>query len=78
MQQKKQHAGRIKYHQDKQTHARPLMKKLNALNIYQINIFQILVFMFKLSKNMLPNTFHKDFESIFHKYGTTFSSLNVK
>ena len=44
---KQKHASRVIYHQDKQTDARPLMKKLNALSIYQINNFQILVFMFK-------------------------------
>ena len=75
---KQKHASRIIYHQDKQTHARPLMKNLNALNIYQINIIQILVFMFKLNNNMVPNTFHKQFESIHNKYPTKFSSLNLK
>ena len=37
---KQKHASRIIYNKDKYTHAKPLMKSLNALNIYQINIFQ--------------------------------------
>ena len=34
-------------------HSKPLMQKMNAVNVYQINIFQILRFMqkHKLSKN---------------------------
>ena len=34
------HASRIIYNEDRKTHARPLMKSLNALNVYQINILQ--------------------------------------
>ena len=37
---KQKHASRIIFQEDRYTHARPLMKTLNALYIYQINIFQ--------------------------------------
>ena len=34
------------FNEDKLTHARPLLKNLNALsNVYQVNIFQILILM---------------------------------
>ena len=37
---KQKHVSRIIFHQDKKsTHARPLMKKLSAINIYRLNIY---------------------------------------
>ena len=40
---KQKHVSRIMYNKDKYTHGKPLMKSLNALNIFRINIYQILV-----------------------------------
>ena len=71
-------ASRIIFQEDRYTHARPLMKTLNALNIYQINIFQTLVFMFKLKNNMAPKVFQNQFKSIQHKYPTKYSLQNFK
>ena len=62
------HASRIIYYEDKYTHARPLMQSLNALNIYQLNIFQTLIFMFKVKNNMAPNIFNNNVKTIAHKY----------
>ena len=39
---KQKHAVRIIYNKDKFTHSKPLMRDMNALNVYQINIFQAL------------------------------------
>ena len=75
---KQKHASRIIFQEDRYTHARPLMKTLNALNIYQINIFQTLVFMFKLKNNMAPKVFQNQFKSIQHKYPTKYSLQNFK
>ena len=42
------HASRLIFFESKQTHARPLMRKINALNMFQVNILQKVIFMFKL------------------------------
>ena len=38
------HASRIIFFKDKLTHAKPLLQYINALNVYQLNIFHILLF----------------------------------
>ena len=40
-------AARIVFGEDRLTHSRPLLRSLNALNIYQINIYQHANFMYK-------------------------------
>ena len=64
------------YNKDKYTHAKPLMKSLNALNIFQINIYQILVLMFKSQHNLSPIVFQNMFEKVNHKYPTKFADKN--
>ena len=44
------HAARIVFNQEKLTHSRPLLRSLNALNVYQINFYQHLNFIDKVSK----------------------------
>ena len=73
---KQKHASRIMYNKDKYTHAKPLMKSLNALNIFQINIYQILVLMFKSQHNLSPIVFQNMFEKVNHKYPTKFADKN--
>ena len=55
------HASRLIFFESKQTHARPLMRKINALNIFQVNILQNLTFMFKLKNDLVPNIFKEQF-----------------
>ena len=43
------HALRIVFNQEKLTRPRPLLQSLNALNVYQINLYQHLHFMHKVS-----------------------------
>ena len=50
------------------------MKKLNILNVYQLNIIQTATFMLKL--NLAPNIFSKTFNEIKHKYPTNYSAIN--
>ena len=38
---KQKHAVRIIYNKDEFTHSKPLVRDMNALNVYQINIFQV-------------------------------------
>ena len=40
--------ARIIFNEDRFTHARPLLKTLNALNVFQISLLQILLFMHKI------------------------------
>ena len=56
------HASRIILGKDKFSHAKPLLKKLNVLNIFQLNIYQNLIFMFKLNKDLTPTTFKSKFK----------------
>ena len=58
------------------TEARPLLKSLSILNVYQLNILQILIFMFKHKNNMLPDVFKSLFSAINHKYPTRHSNNN--
>ena len=66
---KQKHAFRIIYYESKYVHSEPLMRKMNALNVYQINIFRILRFKQK----------HKLYKKI-HKYLQTHlmrQSINI-
>ena len=74
---KQKHASRIIFHQDKNTHARPLMKKLKALNIYQLNIYQTLILMYKSLNNSSPKVFQNKFKNVNHKYPTHHSKQNL-
>ena len=44
------HAEKIIFNEDILTHSRPLLRSLNALNIYQINLYQHANFMHKFKK----------------------------
>ena len=67
------HAVRIVFNEDKLTQSCPLLRSLNALNVYQINLYQHLAFMYKLNKNKAPLTFNELIKKPFHKYPTKFS-----
>ena len=68
---KQKHAARIIFNEDRLCHLRPLLKNLNALNIYQLNIYQNLNFMHRL-KN-IPKIFTELIKKPKHKYPTKFS-----
>ena len=48
------HFVRIIFNGDRLCHSRPLLKNLNALNIYQLNIYQNLSFMHRLKNDYIP------------------------
>ena len=77
---KQKRAARIIFNEDKLTHARPLLKNLNALNVYQINIFQILILMYiyiyKVKNNTTTKAITKLFHRIQNKYNTKSSTDN--
>ena len=72
------HAARIVFGEDRLTHSRPLLRSLNALNIYQINIYQHANFMYKFKHSQTPSIFNNVFEKSDHKYPTQFSEINYK
>ena len=67
------HAARIVFNQDKFAHSGPLLRSLNALNVYQINLFQHLNFMHKVSNHVAPLIFNEIFKKPSHDYPTNFS-----
>ena len=71
------HAARIIYFKDKLTHAEPLLKKMNALNVYQLNIFQTLNFMFKTKHQLVPLAFQNIFSTKINKYTLKSSNLTI-
>ena len=66
----------IVFNQEKLTLSRPLLRSLNALNVYQINLYQHLNFMHKVSNNVAPLIFNDMFKKPSHKYPTNFSHNN--
>ena len=50
---KQKHEPHIICNEDKYSHANPLMESLPAFNIYEINIYQVLILTFK-SQNLSP------------------------
>ena len=63
-------ATRTIYFKDKFTHAKPLMVSLNALKIYQLNIYQTLLFMNKIKNNNTLPIFQPSFTEANNKYNT--------
>ena len=69
-------ASRIIYFKNRYTHARPLLKDLHALNIYQLNINNTLLFMHKVKNNTIPNIFRQSFKINKNKYNTMMFDLD--
>ena len=67
---KQKHGARIINFKDKFTHAEPLLQELRALNIYQLNIIQTLLFMHRTKNKNIPNVFINSFKIITNKYNT--------
>ena len=60
------------------TNARPIMTTNRILNVYQLNIYQISLFMFKYHNSMTPKVFNGHFSKITHRYPTRHSFSNLK
>ena len=75
---KQKQAVRIIFHKDRLTHSRPLMYKLNALNVYQINLYQVILFMYQVKNNVVPKIFNDNFPTVDHSYSTRFSINNFQ
>ena len=51
---KQKHELRLIFRKDRSPQSKPLICKMNILNVYQINIFQILKLMNKVKDNLNP------------------------
>ena len=67
---RQKHASRLIFYKDKLSPSKPLMKELNSLNIFQLNIYQILLFMHKVKNNSVPRVFNQTFSINNNKYNT--------
>ena len=74
----KKKASRIILNKNRYESARPLLKELGILNVYQLNLYPTLIFMFKLKHKMIPEIFQSQFSVIDHRYPTRYSSNNFK
>ena len=54
-------------------YTRGKMKEMKVLNIYKLNISQVLTFMFKIKGDTATAAFRNDFREISHRYPTGFS-----
>ena len=69
-------AVRFVFNEDRLSHSRPLLRKINALNVYQINLYQHLNFMHKFNNQETPRIFNDLIKKPVHKYPTNFLKLN--
>ena len=72
------HAVWIIFNVNKGSHARPLFQELNTLNIYQIYLLKVLIFMYRIKTSISPNIFFTYFQLINHVYETRYSKHNLK
>ena len=56
------HAIRLINFQDRFTHSKPLFVEMKILNLYEINVFQVLSFIFKCKLNISPKIFRMLFK----------------
>jgi hypothetical protein len=75
---KQKHAVRIISSAGRFTHSKELFKNHQILNIFQLNLYQILIFMYKLHNKITPIIFCTLFNKINHMYPTRFSNYNYE
>ena len=75
---KQKQAARITINQDRFKHNDPLLKILNALHVYKIKLFQVLLFMYKIKTNSSPQIFLHQFQKMNYKYATRYSRKYFK
>lgn len=68
-------AVRIISYANRLTHSRPLMVQQKLLNVYELNIYKTLTFVFRHRHNLLPNVFAPYLKQIEHRYKSRMSKL---
>ena len=74
---KQKQACRIIFNMDKNAPTYPQFLELKALNIFKLNVFQVLLFMFKCKNHLNPKIFDDQISKINHKYQTRHSLINL-
>ena len=64
------------YNENRFAHTRNLMKSSNILNVYQLNVFNVSVFMHKIKTKTAPAIFLGKFNKVSHLYPTNFGLSN--
>ena len=75
---KQKQVARLMSSDDISIPSRLLMRELNILNVYQINILQHLLFMFKVENSIIPRAFNQVFSLIDLSYPTRFFDNSFK
>ena len=76
LQSQQKDAIRVIFHENKFAHTRELFKENNILNIYQLNIFNKLLFLHRVKNRKVPNIFFSKFLRTSHHYPSSFSRNN--
>ena len=76
VQSQQKHVVRIIFHGNKFTHTREHFKENNILNIYQLNIFNSLLFLHRVKNGKAPNVCRSKFLRPSDHYPTSFSQNN--
>ena len=76
LQSQQKDAIRVIFHENKFAHTRELFKENNILNIYQLNIFNKLLFLHRVKNGKVPNIFFSKFLRTSHHYPSSFSRNN--
>ena len=76
LQSQQKHAIRIIFHENKFAHTREHFKENNILNIYQLNIFNNLLFLHRVKNGKATNVFLSKLLRPSHHYPTSFSRNN--
>lgn len=71
-------AIRAVFNIDYNNSATEIMKTQNILNVYQLNLYQIAIFMFNFKNEKLPKAFCNRFQIIRNRYNTRSSSKNFR
>ena len=69
---KQKQAVRIVFNEGRLNHSKPLFKTLNALNVYKINLYQHLNFMYRLENSNIPAILNDILKKTEHKYPQNF------
>ena len=70
------HASRIIFNKKKYETVRELLRSINILNVYQINILNNTILMYQISRKTAPSVFLSKFKKPSHLYPTRFSKVN--
>ena len=62
------HAAQVIFNKNILSHSRPLLRSLNALDVYQINLYQHLNFMYKFKNKQAPKISNHITKKPIHQY----------